>query len=88
MARLAVLVLGVFLVGSSVFASSPKDYSGHFGDMDANKDKAVTWEEFSAFFPGAEKARFEEADSDKNGKIDHSEWHTFKDKHGYGHKKR
>jgi len=84
---LAVLVVGLFLAGSGAFASTTRDYSAHFGDMDKDKDKAVSWEEFSAFFPGAEKAKFEEADSDENGKIDHGEWHKFKDKHGYGHGK-
>ena len=79
-----VLVL-LFLVGTGAFASAASDYNAHFGDMDKNKDKAVTWEEFSAFFPGAEKAKFDEADADKNGKVDHGEWHKFKDKYGYGH---
>jgi hypothetical protein len=83
---MAGIVVGLFLVGSGALASDPKDYSGHFGDMDRNKDKGVTWEEFGAFFPGAEKAKFEEADLDANGKIDHGEWHKFKDKYGYGHK--
>ena len=82
-----VLVL-LFLVGTVALASTARDYSAHFGDMDKDKDKAVTWDEFSAFFPGAEKAKFEEADADKNGKIDHGEWHKFKDKYGYGHQQK
>jgi len=61
------------------------DYNAHFGDMDTNKDKGVVWEEFKGYFPKAEKGKFEEADMNRDDKIDHSEWHKFKEKYGYRH---
>jgi len=64
------------------FAGKP-DYSGHFDDMDTNKDEFVTWDEFKAHFSFATPEVFKEADGDKDGKIDHDEWHEFKEKHGY-----
>ena len=60
------------------------DYSAHFTDMDADNDDAVTWDEFKAQYAHAPKSVFEEADADKNGKIDHDELHEFKEKHGHG----
>jgi hypothetical protein len=66
------------------FAASP-DYNAHFGDMDTNKDKGVSWEEFKTFFPNAEQGKFNEADINGDGKIDHGEWHKFKEKYGYRH---
>ena len=63
------------------------DFSGHFGDMDADGDDSVNWEEFKKYFPHSEKKVFTKADTDSDGLIDHDEWHHFKENHGYGHKK-
>lgn len=79
------ILLALTLAFPGAFAASEKDYNSHFGDMDTNKDKGVTWEEFRAFFAHAEQEKFQEADFNKDGKIDHAEWHKFKDKYGYGH---
>jgi hypothetical protein len=49
-------------VPASFASSSGKDYNAHFGDMDTNKDKGVTWDEFKAFFPNAEEGKSKEAD--------------------------
>jgi len=79
------ILLALSLAAPGVFAASEKDYNSHFGDMDTNKDKGVTWEEFKAFFAHAEQEKFQEADMNKDGKIDHGEWHKFKEKYDYGH---
>lgn len=60
----------------------PKGYNAHFGDMDADGDEAVTWEEFNAFFPDANKDIFKELDLNKDDVVDHDEWHEFKEAHG------
>ena len=91
MKRLIIFLCLSFLVCVSVgFAGEHKaaDYSGHFGDIDANNDEAVTWDEFKSHFEHAQKGMFEEADTDKNAKIDHDEWHAFKEKHNHGHEKK
>ena len=62
------------------------DYSGHFGDMDTNMDEGVDWEEFKAYFLHAESKIFKKADVNSDQKIDHDEWHEFKELHGYDHK--
>ena len=82
------ILLALCLAAPGVFAASEKDYNSHFGDMDTNKDKGVTWEEFKAFFAHAEQEKFQEADMNKDGKIDHGEWHKFKEKYSYGHVKK
>lgn len=79
------IVLALNLAVPGVFAASEKGYNSHFGDMDTNSDKGVTREEFKAFFAHAEQEKFQEADMNKDGKIDHGEWHKFKEKYGYGH---
>jgi hypothetical protein len=87
MKRMLVLfALLLSLLIFNAFAVAGQDYSGHFGDMDKNSDSHVTWDEFKAFFNHAEETKFQEADLDKNGKIDHDEWHQYKEKYGYGHK--
>ena len=86
---IVLLCLSLLFCASEGFAGEHKtgekaDYSAHFTDMDANNDDAVTWDEFKAQYVHAQKTVFEEADTDKNGKIDHEELHEFKEKHGYG----
>ena len=82
--------LCLFLAALPAAASSHKsdekpDYSGHFGDMDTSGDQGVDWKEFKAYFPHAESQVFKEADGNRDQKIDHDEWHEFKEKHDYGH---
>lgn len=63
----------------------PQSYNAHFGDMDANGDDFVNWEEFSAHFQNAEQKVFDAIDLNQDGKIDHDEWHDFKAAHGLKH---
>ncbi len=63
----------------------PKGYNAHFGDMDTSGDGKVTWAEFKAYFPQAEPAVFAAIDLNKDGVIDHDEWHAFKEAHGLKH---
>jgi len=79
------LILTLSVAVGGAFAASDKDYNAHFGDMDKNKDKGVTLDEFKAFFAHAEESKFQEADANKDGRIDHAEWHKFKEKYGYKH---
>jgi hypothetical protein len=65
--------------------SDPKGYNAHFGDMDKNGDGLVNWAEFKAYFPQAEPAVFAAIDLNKDGSIDHDEWHKFKEAHGLKH---
>lgn len=86
-----IIGLCVLLITSMANSSSHKmaekpDYSGHFGDMDTNMDEGVDWEEFNSYFSHAEPEIFKKADGNNDQKIDHDEWHEFKDQHGYGHK--
>ena len=63
----------------------PGTYNAHFGDMDADGDGQVHWEEFSAHFKDAEKKVFSAVDLNGDGSIDHDEWHQFKEAHGLSH---
>ena len=63
----------------------PESYNAHFGDMDANSDERVDWEEFKSFFPQAEPKVFNALDLNKDGFVDHDEWHEFKQAHGLKH---
>ena len=56
------ILLALNLAVPGFFAASEKGYNSHFGDMDTNNDKGVTWEEFKAFFAHAEQEKFQEAD--------------------------
>ena len=64
----------------------PKGYNAHFGNMDASGDRMVDWKEFKAYFPQAEPKVFAAVDLNKDGAIDHDEWHAFKEAHGLKHK--
>jgi hypothetical protein len=65
---------------------SPHSFNAHFPDMDHNGDDLVQWEEFDEFFPNAEKNVFNAIDLNKDGVLDHDEWHAFKEAHGLKHK--
>jgi hypothetical protein len=64
----------------------PAEFNAHFGDMDANNDEMVDWQEFKAYFPQAEPNVFQATDLNADGSIDHDEWHEFKEAHGLKHK--
>ena len=88
------LTLLLVLSASPAFSSSCNTgqkkghhgYSGHFGDMDLDGNDEVSWEEFKKHFPKTDKNTFKGVDKNKDGAIDHDEWHDFKEHHGYGHK--
>ena len=65
---------------------STSAYDSHIGDVDLNDDEKISFEEFKKSFPNGEKEVFEKADGDKDGLIDHDEWHEFKEAKGYEHK--
>lgn len=77
------LLLMAFALPAYCSDQAKPSYNGHFGDMDANMDDDVSWEEFKQYFPHAKEKVFKKADIDENGAIDHDEWHEFKDHHGY-----
>jgi hypothetical protein len=63
----------------------PKQFNAHFGDMDTKADGLVSWEEFKVYFPKADPKVFSAIDLNKDGFIDHDEWHKFKEAHGLKH---
>jgi Ca2+-binding EF-hand superfamily protein len=96
MKRLTVLTVVLSIMASAAGCSfkgkyhdtalpDPKEYDAHFGDMDSKKDGLVSWEEFKAYFPQAEPGVFSAIDINKDGYIDHDEWHAFKEAHGLKH---
>ena len=60
----------------------PMKYQAHFPDMDANGDGRMDAEEFNAHFQQADPHVFTALDINKDGAIDHEEWHRFKEAHG------
>jgi hypothetical protein len=96
MKRLTVLMVVVSLVALTAGCSfkgkyhdtalpNPKQYDAYFGDMDSKKDGRISWEEFKAYFPQAEPKVFSTIDINKDGYIDHDEWHTFQEAHSLKH---
>ena len=63
----------------------PQSFNAHFGDMDPDGNEMVSWEEFKAYFPQADRKVFDAVDLNNDGGIDHDEWHEFKEAHGLGH---
>ena len=63
----------------------PSTFNAHFGDMDKDGDEMVNWEEFKTHFPQATEEIFQELDLNKDGMLDHDEWHAFKEAHGMLH---
>lgn len=64
----------------------PETFNAHFGDMDKDSDELVSWEEFKDFFPQATPEVYQALDLNKDGSVDHDEWHEFKEAHGLEHK--
>lgn len=76
----ALVLAFLLLLPASAFAL----YDGHFGDMDTNGDGHVVLEEFQAFFPDGSEEDFGLLAGD-DGKMDHDEWHKYKEAHGLRH---
>jgi len=78
---LTVLMLAIFVlsIGAPVLANENKDHVC-FRALDANQDGQVTLQEFEAVYNDAAD-RFKAADADKDGKLDHDEYHDSL-KHG------
>jgi hypothetical protein len=96
MKRLLLITIPIVLVMLAVGCSSgkkhhstampdPQSFNAHFGDMDANGDDLVNWEEFAAHFKNADQKVFNAIDLNQDGNIDHDEWHEFKAAHGMKH---
>ena len=66
----------------------PAAFNAHFPDMDADGDGLVSRDEFGSYFSkaGDTDRVFDAVDLDKNGLLDHDEWHEFKVAHGMKHK--
>jgi len=98
MKKLSVLSVLIIVVCAAVaYTASPptkeaynipnaESYNAHFGNMDPNKDGKVTWQEFKAYFPKADEKVFAAVDLNKDGAIDHDEWHDFKAAYDLKHK--
>jgi len=63
-----------------------ESYNAHFGDMDNNRDGKVTWQEFKTYFPKVDEKEFSTIDLNKDGAVDHDEWHMFKAAYDLKHK--
>jgi Ca2+-binding EF-hand superfamily protein len=97
MKTFALVVLLVFTLAVAALAASPQkqaaynipdaqSYNVHFGDMDPNHDGKVSYQEFKAFFPKTDEKVFASIDLNKDGAIDHDEWHDFKAAYDLKHK--
>jgi hypothetical protein len=97
MKSIALTTLFVFLTAAAAMASSTnkpaaynipdaKSYNAHFGDMDPDRDGKVTWKEFKAYFPKSDEKAFSAIDLNKDGGVDHDEWHAFKAAYDLKHK--
>jgi hypothetical protein len=91
------LLLMVFGLAAVAHAASPptkeaynipnaESYNAHFGNMDPDKDGKVTWQEFKTYFPKSGEKVFAAIDLNKDGGIDHDEWHDFKAAYDLKHK--
>ena len=96
MKRLIFFSIAVILVSLALGCSSggkhhktalpePESFNAHFGDMDTDGDGLVNLAEFSAHFKNTDPKVFNALDLNKDGGIDHDEWHKFKEAHGLGH---
>ena len=96
MNRLVLIIIPILVVALVVGCSADKKhhktdmpeskiYNAHFGDIDADGNELVNWEEFSAYFKNAENKVFNAIHLNQDGNIDHDEWHEFKEAHGLEH---
>jgi hypothetical protein len=63
----------------------PASFNAHFGDMDTDGDDYVSWKEFKSYFSQATPDIFKTLDLNDDSKVDHDEWHEFKEAHGMRH---
>ena len=94
---LTLLPLFVLVFAVNAYSTSPpkketynitnaESYNAHFGNMDPDKDGKVNWQEFKAYFPKTDEKAFSAIDLNKDGAIDHDEWHDFKAAYDLKHK--
>jgi hypothetical protein len=90
---LGMLVMAAVLMGSATKDKfheeplpDPKSFNAHYDDMDRNGDEMVNYEEFKAYFPHGNESVFKALDLNKDGSVDHDEWHKFKEAHGLKNK--
>ena len=50
-------------------------------DLDTDGDDSLSFKEFKLAFPSMEQKAFDFLDSDKDGMLNHDEWHSFKEMH-------
>lgn len=75
----------VFLLAAALLLAAPaKADDEKFTRMDADKDKAVSWEEFHQAYPGMQRHAFDAIDTNKDGKISPEEWAAFRKTHSMG----
>lgn len=73
------------LLAASPAAAMPGGDGGKFGAADANKDGALSQEEFQAAFPALKPEAFTRIDADADGRITAEEWRRFSSGHSAGH---
>jgi Ca2+-binding EF-hand superfamily protein len=94
---IALTTLSIFLLAAAAMAAShqkpaaynipdAKSYNAHFGDMDPDRDGKVTYQEFKTYFPKTDEKAFAAIDLNKDGALDHDEWHMFKAANDLKHK--
>jgi len=57
----------------------------HLSDLDTDRDDSLSFKEFKSAFPTMGQKAFDFLDSDKDGMLNHDEWHEFKKAHGMKH---
>jgi len=85
------LLLATYIVTFFVLngvAAATNEYYGYFVDIDSNHDEYITWEEFYRYFPFATRLVFDKIDSDHNALVSYDEWRYFKERYGYGNRRR
>ncbi len=63
----------------------PDKYMVHLPDIDQDGDDALSWNEFKEAFGDTDRKVFDAIDLDKDGAVDHDEWHAFTTAHGQAH---
>lgn len=86
LAVLAAAVLAAGCTGQTRYhhksPGDPAQYQAHFPDMDADGDDRVSRQEFKTYFPQSDADVFDALDMNRDGGVDHDEWHQFKEAHG------
>jgi Ca2+-binding EF-hand superfamily protein len=53
----------------------------HLSDLDTDGNDSLSFKEFKSAFPSTEQKAFDSLDNDKDGMLNHDEWHSFKEMH-------